>query len=367
MDMYKVFKFIIIMIFIFSLSPSLMAKEKCEDVQNIFGLEDVIHTSLLSQPPCKKLKEIWDQRVKLSIRAPRNFDNKFSRAFTDCQAGLYKNCYQQQKDIAEEDLHKVFQEFKKDPYLKMEDPARMCLQRAYILAEKLSKAGYKVEIAGFLSPTLVGLVKNEKNEIVGFNQYSPLLERGYHYAVSVDVKLANGKIEKRILDPQYAEEPMSVDVYSRHLTGDKCYKKSRPEGCQIEFNTPVVFNYQKYKPDNFLKGKLLLLNQCGWNMLDSAKEDIDFIRSKNFLAKPLKATQTDLGEEEMKRLLHIKNLEEKIELYQSTIYEIEDALDSKTQILNSESRKTAERAIKKARKKILELKYELSIRDTQEK
>lgn len=317
------------MSFVMFLSDLSLAEKICNARdKSLKSLEDVVHHSLLTLPACSGMKSLWDNREHIQNRIENlettdreiydKWNDRFVEAYRACHTFLYNNCYPDQKSISEHDLTSLFNEFKKDPLLRMPEPASRCVSRATILAERLSKMGYKVEMVKFTAPTLVGIVRNQNNEIVAFNEYSSFaLEQGFHVALSIEVDLPNGKKERRILDPQYADEPLSLDVYSKQLTGDICVPEpSRKEGCKVEYSPPVITDKERFALEAFLNGDLKLTNACGWNLLENSKQDIQEINrtmAERALSKPLPTLQTQFPEAELRHILHLKNLNEKIE------------------------------------------------------
>lgn len=350
----------------FALSNNAFAAEACVENQNSSFIKELVEYSMLSRKGCEGLKKIWENRSELLNKTTDKIlkdSQKFNREFIQCNEALYHYCYKDSKAIDESELNKMFLDFKKDPLLNMKEPSAMCTQRAIVLSEKLASQGFDVEIAHFESPTIVGIYRNQD---LKYEQYSPAdKERlGFHYATSIMVKLADGKIEKRILDPQFADRPMSLDEYSRLITGATCVdKRKRSTECLVQFKSPVSHNYMEPKDYiQFLDGTLTVSNSCGWNLLRGSINEIT--KFNNEIAQKNKdyviedsSNQTIL---ELSRNLNLKNLRNRIQFEEG---KIEAYLRAVQNIQNSRERASAEAKIKRSRETIRDLHEEIKVRN----
>lgn len=346
-------------------APSVQAKEVCGEVRQ-FPLREVAEYSVLSQNGCEGLKKIWDNRAKhlnQSSEKIRKEFTKFSNEFVRCNESLYNACYKNTKPIEEATLNQMFQEWKKDPLLNMPEPAGQCTQRSIVLSEKLASQGYDVEIAHFEAPTIVGIYKNDR---LKFEQYAPAIREdlGFHYATSVLVQLPNGKVEKRILDPQFANRPMALDEYSELITGAKCSeKRERKTGCQVRFKKPVAHNYMEYDDYVlFLQGTLKVTDFCGWTLLKPSIKSIEEFNNEIKERRKSSELENVEGESfiEISKRLNISNLRNRIQFQEG---KIETLLQNLPSIKDNSTKIRVEAELKRSRQLIQDLNEEIKIRN----
>jgi hypothetical protein len=84
-------------------------------------------------------------------------------------------------------------------------PIDGCYARAHLMARRFEEEGHYVEKAWINGNLLV--------------QGNPPVRWGYHVAPSIYVQGADGKPERRIIDPSMADRPLSVDEWTEMMTG----------------------------------------------------------------------------------------------------------------------------------------------------
>lgn len=151
-------------------------------------------------------------------------DRKYHSTVRACLDEKFNSCYPNLKpSIQLSKIKQMFQSFKADPRFRY--PAGgggMCAHRAESLALLLAEEGYSAtSIRITHSPTLIAMDRDVSGALNGnFDDY-----KGYHSLIQVLVDV-NGKKVPYLLDPQYMEEPMTVDEYFIKTTGQVCNKTS---------------------------------------------------------------------------------------------------------------------------------------------
>lgn len=285
-------------------------------------MDRLAHEMRLSIPECKKLKNIWDNRKQhrrdyrknadtLGIDDQiENFSERFYMALGECQQGLFNTCHPSLKEINEVDLNAQFKQYIQNPLLRMKDPAGNCLHRAQILSEMLVKSGVNAKIAEFNAPTMIGLVKDEKNTVKSYYEYAAS-ENGFHAIVVVPTKLANGKVEDRYLDPQFTDHPMSKEEYSRLLTNTDCTNTPKKSThCSVQISSlPKHKKSMDIDPLEFLEGTSLLDESCGVKDFKRFHEATLELRSAVSAAEPIPEDLHGKSEKEIRESLQRKTLE----------------------------------------------------------
>ena len=189
--------------------------------------------------PCSRLlpkyielrNSLWDLQANPKAHG---LENPFGEAYEDrcaqleegltaigraCLENQYKNCYPESllKDqISLSELNLIFAPLKGDSHYRMRDPAIFCLDRARLLANLLSKKGYKTQIIKIdRAPVLIAPLLDKKDRYL--DRY--LDYHGTHYVVSIKVAPSN---EEYLLDPQFSEAPVPKKEYFVSSIGSNC-------------------------------------------------------------------------------------------------------------------------------------------------
>lgn len=137
-----------------------------------------------------------------------------------CLATLSSRCYPALKEsISTKELNKAFEGFKQNSDFRMKEPAVFCYKRAKKLAQYFAEKGYRTEIVHIKSaPTLIApLLDPKDNYRDKFIDY-----HGSHYVLSI--KGEDGK--EYLLDPQFAEKPLSKKDYFISTIGTECIQQA---------------------------------------------------------------------------------------------------------------------------------------------
>lgn len=322
---------------------------------SLSSLKETLQYTIFSKNECSGLKSLWENREVLLNKPSDEIIRDaitFEQEFIKCHEGLYNSCYRDEKPIDEALLDELFKKWKTDPHLNMPRPLGMCVQRSIILAEKIRLLGFGVEIASFESLSIVGLYTyNGKLE---YEEYSPpdREDRGRHYVVSVYVKTPNGNLERRILDPQFAETPMSLEEYSKLITGSTCSEKpQRPTECHVQFRKPISYDFMQYSDYvYFLKGNLTLTDPCGWTLVKPSIREIEYQteRNESRLVRHVPQYLAKKPPQEIIQKLTMGNIQKRIEILESKYFE---------------GASLSQEELQRSRKLIEDLQKELSIRE----
>lgn len=305
---------------------------QCQDLRSL--IENIEETKKQThKPKTKEIKEFkiledFEKANTAAMEAEAAARKQMALAYNKCQTGLFETCYPKAKAISETELNKLYPTFRKDPYLKMTSPEVHCFQRAQILAHRMAESGYEVQVVKYTAPSLVGLIQDDREKSIGYFEYSEG-GNGHHYAVSISVQSQGGKIEKRILDPQFMSLPMREKDYSKALTGADCREDHpTPATCTIQFGAPTSFGATG-EPSQLLQATKQMRNLCGWHDLEQQKNDIMSINSSSINSMtPLSPDLQNLSDQDLRKALQIKNVKTHIKNFEDSIKRSELAIQN---------------------------------------
>jgi hypothetical protein len=280
---------------------------------------------VIEQAGCEAFKEIklnFENEIVSKDRKTKKIeiDQKTLNAYNSCQQALYKSCYPNLQNIEKQKLDTLFDKWKQNPNYRMYDPAVHCLHRASELSSEVSQLGYKSEILIIRSPVLLATIQDNNNKpraIVDYGKMHPdMIDTSFHAVVEVSVKLADGKVEKRILDPQFADEPMTRESYIKRLTGQDLSKASSNNLFSVYIEElPANTN-----PYNWMlsKGKMqdkdFFNDPCGWHQQTKVRKELQEFLSPTSPDLQLGAYQPIRGKTDSELLLE----ENKIDIQKFT-------------------------------------------------
>lgn len=284
------------------------------------------NTLFHTQPLCKAVVDLAEAKSKEPVNLfLEDFNEKERKSrqvafdtVMGCQQALFDQCFSNLKPIDEKKLNSEFQNWIKDPLLRMYSPNGMCLSRAAELSLRLTKAGYKTKIIQINSPIIVGIFKDSNGQVKGSDQYGDGIEpysetaAGFHYVVEVETKMANGEIQGKLLDPQFMDKPMDREEYSLLVTGQKSKnEKSNPMFTKFKELPPNINDASFHMAYNFRKEIIRLTDPCGWHSqyYDRAiisgfnSKELPSISKENFTETTLSEVGVANVEEYQKHLL----------------------------------------------------------------
>lgn len=323
------------------------AEDKCPQTVNdnaeqiLAKAEQAQEAQNLSLPQCKDLhffreKFTLPENETKKINSTSKNEASFYKAYEDCQVALANSCQSNSAPVTESQLNDLLKklnlrqgtlEMPKNgelnlEYIHMPDPGIHCQFRAQVLGEYLISHKIKAEYIEIHAPSIIGLVKNDLQKNTAFYEYSqfntdkskPL---GNHWAIVIEVQNSEGKILKKVLDPQFKKEALDIQNYCTEMTGQSCEETSS-QLCQkfdenqryshgkTQTSSYCLHNIGRFSIDqgitleSFVSGEKRILNSCGLQGVDFARKMISEFNALHDQQEFIQNTKLPAQMQEMK-------------------------------------------------------------------
>lgn len=272
------------------MQPAFAEEISCRSEEDLLQVAPLLEAALAEiGPECRNASALAHRREELLSKSPwpprppelSEAHDAFTAASAACIKKSRVACEAQLKQtIDSKQLSDLYQQWRKNPRYHMPAPAGMCYHRAYLLAKELEDGGIQTKLVYVKSRgPLIGVIENEGKAIAyqdyGNKMYS--LSHGIHWVVQVSERGADGKIENKILDPQFADRPMNHGDYMRKITGIDCpeFPADRVWLCASETKNPNA-TLESLEVQN---GVYLPTLGCGFTLAKEYQHEIDKVNA----------------------------------------------------------------------------------------
>lgn len=271
---------------------------------------------------CDQAVEAFEriQRIyKLGARFAGGNNYEVAQAAMDkCIAERFKSCYPSLRpEISWKELTELFNESIQNKTGRMNYPSDSCYSRAYLFSKRLTEAGYSSQQLWIgYSPTLIEINRAGDNKLASFSTHTGRPRwtndfEGMHAVATVNVRMPNGELRQVILDPQFFNEPVTLEDYFINTAGQNC-KNATGQNVNLELTWNCTYkvkeafetldggswlNRNRSKPE---------IDRCGWNFTDEYQREV---RDKNRHNPPPTPFPANLDDKTLRQKLILQGYE----------------------------------------------------------
>lgn len=272
--------------------------------------------------PCVEAHRLFQKYAGLNSDSEKELlDESLVSAINQCETARLKRCHPSSGNpISTDELTRFWNQWVKDETYRMNTPEVSCYDRAYILANSLVRLGFRVNLVKIEeAPTLIAVNKDRDGKRTGFfNDY-----QGTHYVVAIDVVNHSGASERKLLDPQFFDSPVSQKSYFTRTIGQDCEELDdkgtrqgprRPWGCTFRTLQPNYWvNAGDVRIEDYPFTQSEENESCGWSQLHRSRNTVAYINKMFKFTTSTPIPEALVKSENLNRDLILQGYEQRLE------------------------------------------------------